>query len=318
MKNKKAFEMSFAWIFSIIVGALILFIAIYATSKFISTRRFEIDTQTAAKLAILIDPLETSIEAGKSSVINFNKETRIYNSCSSSGNFGRHLISLSSKSGIGKDWLEPGAGIPINNKYIFSEDVEQGKEFSVFSMPFEMPFKVSDLIFISGKKYCFIRSPNKIKDDIQSLNLKNIELVDLNSNCSQTAEKVCFNPGPECDIEVYSNDLSEEYNTGQVVKNSRTMYFTGPLIYGAIFSSPEVYECNTKRLMLRLKNLGEVYQDKIRIIEKKGCNSNLEGNLNLLTNLARNLDSSQKLFLVQEKADEIKKINEGVTVCGLW
>ena len=63
MKNKKALEMSFAWIFAIIAGIVILFLAIYATSQFIKTRRYEIDIQTAAKLAILLDPLETSLEA---------------------------------------------------------------------------------------------------------------------------------------------------------------------------------------------------------------------------------------------------------------
>ena len=35
-KNKKAIEMGFNWLFAIIVGAFILFLAIYASSKFIT------------------------------------------------------------------------------------------------------------------------------------------------------------------------------------------------------------------------------------------------------------------------------------------
>ena len=47
IKNKKALEMSFAWIFSIIVGGIIIIAAIYAASNFISQGEYKVNTETA-------------------------------------------------------------------------------------------------------------------------------------------------------------------------------------------------------------------------------------------------------------------------------
>jgi len=326
-KNKKAFEMNFAWLFAIIAGAVILFLAIYITSKFVSTERYEIDTATVAKLSILLDPLETSLESGKSSLISFNQETRIYNKCFTTGNFGKQSISLASRSGIGKEWQEPGGDTQIYNKYIFSQDIEQGKEFSVFSMPFKFPFKVSDLIFFTAEKYCFVFSDSAaedIKDEIENLNIKNIEILGT-QNCSSDSKKVCFvgtssaSGGiSECDVVVYGNDYElNKYDSGSVVKQGEILYYSGPLVYGAIFSEPEVYECNVKRLMLRTMQLSLLYKDKIKITERVGCSSVLETQLSELANSANALNSSQELLILKIKSDEIEEINNAA-VCSLW
>ena len=88
-------------------------------------------------------------------------------------------------------------------------------------------------------------------------------------------------------------------------------------MYAAIFSSPDVYECNVKRLMLRLVNLCLVYRDEIKILESKRCGSVIDSQLIEMINLAGNLKSSQNLLLIKEKADEIQRINEAA-VCKLW
>ncbi len=174
LNHKRAFEMNFVWIFAIIVGAVVLFLAIYATSKFVETRRYEIDIQTSNKLAILLDPLETSLEMGKSSVINFGSEARIYNDkCYTYGSFGEQRIGVSVSSGVGGKWKSPAYGKPLYNKYIFSQNIEQNRQFSVFLKPFKMPFKVSDLIIFSGEEYCFIRAPEDIKDELKYM-MKNV------------------------------------------------------------------------------------------------------------------------------------------------
>lgn len=305
MKNKKAFEMNFAWIFSIIVGAAILFLAIYAASQVIKTERYKIDTQTATKLSILLDPLETSLESGISEVVRFSSETRIYNDkCYTYGNFGEQSIGVSVSSGVGEKWQKPAYGEPQHNKYIFSNSIEQGEEFVVFSKALKLPFKVSDLIFFSGKEYCFVQSPGEIKSELQGLGLTNINFTETKSNCPENSEKVCFT-GSGCDISVYSD---YEFETGHVDKGGKSLYYTGPLIYGTFFSSPEVYECNVKRLLNRLINLCFIYKDKIEILERKDCSSLLDSHLNEMINLARN-GTSQDLLLIQEKAQEIERID---------
>jgi len=310
--NKKGFEMNFAWIFAIIAGIAILFLAIYATSQFIKTRRYEIDAQTSAKLAILLDPLETSLEAGKRSLISFSDETRIYNDrCRDYGNFGSQEIGVSISPGIGEKWQNPAYVEPIHNKYIFSQDIEQSKEFYVFTKPFKMPFKVSDLIFFSGTEYCFVDAPDDIEDELRGLGIRNVNFTNNKQECGEEDEKVCFSNYVGCDISVYDN-----FDSGYVKKGNKNMYYTGPLIYGAIFSSPEAYECNIKRLMLRLINLCLIYKDKIEILEKKECGSLLDGPLSEMITLSRNLELSQ-LVIIKDKADEIENINNAA-VCRLF
>ena len=310
-ESKKAFEMSFAWMFAIIAGAVILFLAIYFASKMISSERYSVDAQTSAQLSILLDPLETSVEAGKASTIRFNKEMRIYNDkCDVSGNFGYQEIGTTAQSGLGEKWQEPAYGKELYNKYLFSQEIEQGKEFFVFSMPFEFPFKISDLIVFSADKYCFLEATNNIKDGLEGLNLQGVMFTDNKNNCSEGSKIVCFGQSSGCDIAVYE---------GSVVKGGDFLYYTGNLVYAALFASPEVYECNVKRLInLRLVNLALVYKDKIDFVQQRGCDSLLEIPLTNLINSARSLNSSQDLLALQATSvDEINRINENA-VCKIY
>jgi len=312
MKNKKAIEMNFSVIFSVIAGIAILVLAIYATSQFIKTRRYEIDTQTAAKLSILLDPLETSLEAGKSSLIRFDSETRVYNKCYTYGTFGKQTISISKRSRVGEEWQEPGGDTQLYNKYIFSDSIEENQEFSVFTKPLKMPFKISDLIFFLGKDYCFIQAPEDIKDELQGLNIRKVNFTDQKSECPEVSEKVCFGQSAGCDIAVYSSD---NFESGYINKEGETLYYADSLIYAALFSSPEIYECNIKRLMLRLVHLSLVYKDEIQMIEKRGCGSLLDPHLSEIISLAR--VEGVQLAAVKDKAEEIEIINSAAT-CRLY
>ena len=77
--KKKGFEFSFAWLFAIIVGAVIIFLAIFASTRFIRTGRYQMDTITAEQLSIIFEPLETGLASGKSNIAELKAETRIYN-----------------------------------------------------------------------------------------------------------------------------------------------------------------------------------------------------------------------------------------------
>ena len=70
MKSKKAFlQISFAWLFAIIVGMVILFLAIYASTKIIKTEQIALDVETAKEIGVLLNPLETGFETGKTNSI---------------------------------------------------------------------------------------------------------------------------------------------------------------------------------------------------------------------------------------------------------
>ena len=68
MKNKKGeLQFSFAWVFAILVGAFILFLAIFGVYKFMKIQGEIQDAETAKDIGILLNPLESSFETGKKS-----------------------------------------------------------------------------------------------------------------------------------------------------------------------------------------------------------------------------------------------------------
>ena len=306
MKNKRGYlQISFAWLFAIIVGGTILFLAIFLSTKLIRTEQTSISAQTGKEIGVLLNPLETSFEVWKTTSLSLPTETRIYNKCHDNGIFGRQIIQISQKSF--NKWTETDIDVGFSNKYIFLEEYVEGKNFYIFSKPFKFPFKVSDLIYMtsSSEKYCFIDAPEDIKEEISILNQENLLVEDCeNSN----SIKVCFD-GDNCDINIANYSQYVE-------KDGERLYFEGDaLMYAAIFSEPEVYECQIKRLMQRVKNLALLYRDKANFIyQKSGCPSNL--NLLPLINFADNLEDSKDLRLASYIIEEIKEQNTGV--CQLW
>ncbi|MDP7520986.1 MAG: hypothetical protein QF567_02015 [Candidatus Pacearchaeota archaeon] len=298
-------QISFAWMFAIIVGIFILFLAIFATTKLIKTDQTIIDSKTAKEIGVLLNPLETGFETGKSTSLILPSETRIYNKCNTDGEFGRQIIKISQKSF--DKWTETDVDVGFSNKYIFSENYVEGKKFYIFSKPLDFPFKISDLIYLTSKdkKYCFLDSPENIKDEITSLKQKNIQV----NNCSEDSIKVCFNRN--CEINV-------DYNGKYVEKDKSRMYFeTDALMYAAIFSEKDIYECQIKRLMKRVENLALLYNDKAGLISQKECNSNLESELSTLNSLTRNLENSNNLNSINFLVEDINKKND-LTECRLW
>src|SRR3989344_4176200 len=91
-------QISFAWIFAIIVGAVILFLAIYTATKVIKIGDTAVSAKTGKEISVLLNPLETGFETSVVTLITMPVETRIYNQCSISGNFGRQIIKISQKS----------------------------------------------------------------------------------------------------------------------------------------------------------------------------------------------------------------------------
>lgn len=295
-------QISFTWLFSIIAGAIILFLVIFMTSKLIGTEQMTLDAKTGKEIGVLLNPVEMGFGSAKSTTITMPVETRIIAKCEEDNKFGKQIINLSQKS-FGK-WTKTDIEVKFINKYIFSENPE-GKTFYIFAKPFELGFKVADLIYMtsSEKEYCFKNAPENIKDEIEFLNQKNL----VTENCQGDSIKICFSGS--CDIEV-------NYNSKYVVKQGNRMYFSDDvLMYAAIFSDREVYECQIKRLMQRAGNLALLYEDKANFVSNRECNSNL--NLLELKSAAKNLGSSANLKLVSDIAEEINDLNK-LAECRLW
>jgi hypothetical protein len=305
MKSKRAMQLPFAWIFASIVGAFILFLSIYIGVKLINTSNVQTDYKIAEKIGILLGPLETGFESSKKNSMEIPVETRIYSECEESGNFGKQKIKASQF--VLKKWTDANATVSFQNRYIFSRNYSEGKKFFIFIKPFEMPFKVADLVYLSSSRenYCFMDAPKNVKDELKSLGQENI----MTSDCPSKSIKICFSRGSSCDIEV-------EYDQKVVVKGSDRLYFQGDaLMYAAIFSEKAEYECQVKRLMKRLEQLSLLYRDKATLVSKKDCQSNLD--LGLLSMAANSIQDSRALSIVGKISEDIDKNNE-IAYCKLW
>ncbi|MCK5609181.1 hypothetical protein KAR91_45325, partial [Candidatus Pacearchaeota archaeon] len=122
--------------------------------------------------------------------------------------------------------------------------------------------------------------------------------------------KVCFNSNG-CDVDV-------RYESGTVFKNNEAMYFqTDALMYAAIFSDPWLYECQVQRLMNRAELLSELYIDKLGFSASRGCDSNLNSQLILLSSLTSRFNRSSELASIKTLANNIEDVNNAA-VCSLW
>jgi len=304
-----ALEISFGWLFAIIAGVIIIFGAIYLSTKIIRTEQETISAETGKEIGILLNPLETSFESAQTTSITIPAETRINNGCELTGNFGEQLIRLDQKSF--NKWVETNINIRFPNKYLFSREQIEGKKFYIFSKPFEFPFKIADLMYITSSedRYCFVSPPGEIEDEISDLNQQNL----LTENCSETDIKVCFDSfgSDDCNINV-------NYDMKYIEKDGDEMYFEGDtLMYAAIFADSEIYECQLKRLMLRLEEISRLYQEKEIFMGEELCGSNLGFDLIELGELAGSLKGSEELEFVTMTAETVSEKNDARR-CMLW
>lgn len=307
MKNKAQLDISFAWIFGIIVGAVILGFAIYMAANIIDTGRTTVDAKTSKQIGVLLNPLQLGIEDFKSTKMSFASDTRMYNDCNLAGDFGEQKIMVSQQS-FG-EWTDTGMDITFNNIYIYSNETIEGNNFNIFAKQFEFPFKVADLIYMipENSEYCFVNPPSNIKEDINNFNLKNLVL-----NCTSGSIKVCFENSINCDIQV-------KYNQGEIIKNKVKIYFNGDsLMYAGIFSDKFVYECQLKRLMKKTAILASLYKDKATLISRAGCESNVEADLMNFKNALTGLEDSSNLFPLKLLAEDIGEKNDANANCKLW
>jgi len=308
-------QFDFVWLFAILAGGAILFLAIWGALKIGDTERYKTDTEVAKTISIITDPLQAGFADGSFGSITFKQETKLNNDCSSEGQFGKNIISVATRSNIGDEWNFPGGAISIYNKYLFSDNSATGNVFYVFSKPFYFPYEISDLIFITVEDYCFIDAPNEIADEILNMKIPNFFV----ENCTEKSLKVCFGTEKDCDIQVSGSCTGEcdtKYDEGKVSKNGHELEYTGNLMYAAIFSDEEIYACNVKRLMNRASIIADVLVEKTDLMDSRQCNTNLKSDL-IFWSVATFEKTAGDLSSLNVLAKEMNSKNKK-ELCGVW
>ena len=99
----------------------------------------------------------------------------------------------------------------------------------------------------------------------------------------------------------------ENYDYLEFWKDNKRLYYVDDLLFAAIFSSSDNYECNVKRIKNRFNELAGIYLNKIEIIKRKNCEPTLGPKL--LELLAFRVENSKDLLLFHDKIEEIDQIN---------
>ena len=251
----------FGWIFSLIIGAIILVLALVFSRTLIQTETSKGEAELVSGLDILLNPFTsvggTTITLAKN--ITLPSNTNITFRCDQNYTIGRNIMKVISETVFGK-----GQGFERNiyNKYIFSPANIQEKKIFVLGKSLEMPFRVDDAIYIIDKPYCFFNAPSDVKEELEAVSVP----VKFDS-CETGNRKVCFGQ-TGCDINIASSD---DYESGTVTKGKTVYFATRTLLYAAIFSDPDIYRCNVQRLMKRLSNVTDVYIYKAGQISARGC-----------------------------------------------
>ena len=309
MSKRGFLDISFSWVFAILIGAFILFLAIYGVTKFTKTASMSEDLELSKEISFLLNPLETGFEQGIMIPLKLPTESRIKVECDDFSEQGFQEIIIQQE--IYNKWTDTNTGTKEYNKYLFTDGFVQGKKFYLFSQPFEFPFKISNLIYLtsSDKEYCFTGTPNSIEDELSKFNQSNIFL----ENCESPSRiSICFGQGNSCDINVNTIDQS--------IKKfeEETIYYSGnALLYAGIFSDSFSYECHLNRLMKRATSLTKIYQEKATIHSRNNCDSYLSSDLGKLEAFLGTYSNSKDLKSIEGTINQLKGSNQHAE-CKLW
>jgi hypothetical protein len=143
------------------------------------------------------------------------------------------------------------------------------------------------------------------------MSIKNIKI----GNCSSSDIKVCFGQDSSCDVIVTPLCLENchydygGYEYGKIKKGTKSVeYYSSALLYAGIFSSPDIYECNVKRLMQRASAQCSLLSEKSFFANEK-CGFVSRENLLPL--------SSSALRTLIFKVKELDELNLAAS-CQLW
>ncbi|MEM4330777.1 MAG: hypothetical protein QW273_02090 [Candidatus Pacearchaeota archaeon] len=302
--NRKG-DLQFSWIFAILVGSAILFFIIYAAFKFGGVITFFSDTSLAKEITVFLEPMQAGITEGKKSSFISKREVLFENYCVDEG-LGYQMISVAMVRRIEEN-PSFGEQIKVTNKYVYTTK-NPSKEFFIFSVPITFAFKISDVIIIGEGEYCVV-NPNEETKTLLEIIGKNIKFGE--ENCTEDSIRICFDSFIGCDIIIRGKCFEENceslYEIGNVEKNGESILYAGNLLYPALFSDKEIYECNLKRIFYKGYLLSKVYLEKMK--KEEISDFDMKDDLEYLKNrfLERDISSLHQIYLLSKEIRDKEK-----------
>jgi len=250
MNKRGVIELPLQWIMIIIIG--IAFLIFFGQMGFKLSKSLNDANERLFVLNVKNVFLDASYKSSFSSVIDLGLD-------------GREIVFEGSKFLVEKDKKLVSSG--KLNQFIFGDRLNKDRVI-VWSLPFELPFKVANFVFVSDDGFKFdvidgmdvgIRIKEGLKErGFEVENGKSIKFVESNDGCSGNSNfdlvvsyvddeivygKVCF------------------YENGNL--KGEKEFITEEMIYGAIFSNFEVYDVLYDRVIDKLLNVAKIYDERI-------------------------------------------------------
>lgn len=318
--------MQFAWIFAVIVGAVILFLAFYFIGTHLLGERMKHETIEAQAFEMIMNPLSYlgNLGAVTATPLKLTEKAELVIDCkspSSETELGWNSIEVITERK--KERKEPVIR-KAYDKYLYADITgEEVKTLQSLTATFDMPWRVADLTMLWSikKNYCFVEAPDRIINKLgntteTSLDIKSISFCN-NTNmpgcCPLGSTIVCF---PKAEEDDYNCEITVSLTT--VKKDGLRLFYIGleddksrdALLYAAIFSNKTLYDCNLRRLAKRLSLQTKIYLKKAADGDCGDAPSlkQLQTAANEIVSSSNEITSSQ-LFILLEAAKAVKTLN---------
>ncbi len=309
-------DFNFVWLFAILAGSAILVLMIYAAVRTGTTIKFYQDTELTKQVSVFLDPMQAGFVSSSKGVLSSKREI-VFDSFCDSSNFGYQKLSAKQIRGLNEDFNILGEEITIKDKYIYFSK-EPSKKFYFFSIPINFGFKVTDVLIIDSREFCFLEGYEDLPSFKTHISVLGDKAIFGEDNCTKNSIKVCFNYGTKCDITIISDCIEswcdDKYEKGFVIKEGERIDYVGNFLYPAIFSDKEIYECNLKRILYKAGVLSLIYKEKSERMSSRNCPTNLEDTLIELRNVCFNSKNIDEIYSISKLLKEL----EERTQCKLW
>lgn len=260
LEQRKGIEMTFNWIFSIIVGAIILtffvYFAIQNTDLFgnLSAKQVSLELDNAFS-GFQTTLVETNLE--------FNKPIKLEFKCENITGDVKENILINDK---GKSILR--------DKIIFAPDKMEDTKFLLFTSEWKVPYKIANFIFLTSPKeqYDLENEPSDFEFVSDSNVGRKIEFNKNSAKCTTDSEKVIIN---------YQIDEYNEYYGWICNSNGEYGFYGKAMIYAVIFSY-NFDDCLYSLMIEKLNLVSSLYGEKARIL---GINELKLGDMKSITKI---------------------------------
>lgn len=308
----RGIEFSFSWLFSLLVGGVILFLALYASKSLVQTERQAQESELGVELTNVFTPLRTGgAETLIPRAITFPQPVAITLRCTPQGTAVRVAArdNLAGRS-------EPYESL-VRDSFVSGNITLQGKRVMSLVLPVALPYHVGDLIVLWSGSYCFIDPPDSVRERLELADNETIRIAPSLAHCAPQSTKVCFagSASPKvCDIRIDSVSETLTFRGG------KPQPYTGNLLYAGLFGTADQYECLVRQVAQQTALLGERYRTKSAFIssgQTTGCAGGMEGVLNTYVLQARAVNGSQGLPGLASAAEHLAASHDSL-LCPLW